>query len=309
MKKLIAFLSVVSVLFCMTACGRKAGNMGSNNTATVDATDNTTNFSETPTDATNNTNHTDFTQNNVVTPIKAPLRMRPTSFPTEHLDKVLERLGTSWSTEVPLDVPVYCYVDLFYSSAGNTYRLGLDSSYGHILNSEPGNDFHSAANHLSRAPTNAIRIREDGTSYAIYDADAGYRLYLSFMTPDRPFLAGYPIVVSKYKEMLSQDNFKSVQIGDPIEEVESIDSIATIHKNAIHYMNLSPKFFENQIEKGNPVVSVHYLKDGLLIIEYTMVEAPNIIVSKISFYEDYVVPTADGKMTSHKIKDIDLPQP
>ena len=94
-----------------------------------------------------------------------------------------------------------------------------------------------------------------------------------------------------------------------MEKVEAIDKVATLHREAIHYTYLNPFDFELRTKEGNPIVSVHYLKDGLLIIEYTMVEQPNIIVSKISFYEDYVVPTADGKMTSHKIKDIDLPQP
>ena len=243
-------------------------------------------------------------------PKDPPLLKRASSSPQESFAETLQRLGVPWDSEDLMDIPVYSYVDLFYAYDGFCYELHLDSSFGNNYHSDhaQGKLFY-ADRYLTTMPENTFRIREDGTSYAVYDSDNGYRLYISFTEPEPGVLTGHPIVVNKSRALLSKSDFDSIKVGDPMEKVEGIDTVTTLYRKSMPYSHIAPSNFEDQAKKGNPYVSVHYLKDGLLIIEYTMVEQPNIIVSKISFYEDYVVPTADGKMTSHKIKDIDLPQP
>ena len=69
----------------------------------------------------------------------------------------------------------------------------------------------------------------------------------------------------------------------------------------------TPTVFEYHKNVNDPLSSVHYLTDGILRIEYAMPAEGSIVVANVEFFEDYMIPTADGKLTSHKIKDIDLP--
>lgn len=118
---------------------------------------------------------------------------------------------------------------------------------------------------------------------------------------------GFPVVINKSK-ILSLRDFKDIQIGDSMEDVEAIDNIVTLYKREIfEKFNFTPIAFENLKKFGTPITTIHYLKDGILAFEYTMTEEQKVLVSGITYYEDYIIKTFDGELTSHKIKDIDLP--
>ena len=139
----------------------------------------------------------------------------------------------------------------------------------------------------------------------MYDTDTGYRLYV-FFHQSNAHIAGFPILINKNK-MLSYKDFAGIQVGDSVKKVAEIDDVATMHKRQIDNRDFSDYTIDRyarDLIDGCKVYTLHYLTDGLLVIEYSDL---NMVVSNISFYKDYVIPTADGQMTSHKIQDVDLP--
>ncbi len=89
--------------------------------------------------------------------------------------------------------------------------------------------------------------------------------------------------------------------------MEAIDDVATLHKRELAQRDFQfSAYYENRAQIGNPAASIHYLKDGILKIEYRMPEKPNIIVSNITFYEDFAMKNTAGEMINYKIKDIGL---
>jgi len=109
-------------------------------------------------------------------------------------------------------------------------------------------------------------------------------------------------------KMLSYDAFSDLNLGDPIEKVEAIDSVATLHKKLIiDVWNLDPVGAENRAKYGYPCTSIHYLKDGILKIEYKMLENQDLVISDIEFSEDYTLINALDDKVDYKINEMDLP--
>jgi len=232
-----------------------------------------------------------------------------------------EKYGTSEKEQVVLDVPVYKEHDLLFNMEG----LGFASWW---LNAIRRNNsyFPTLKRVLYRAPTNALRIREDGTAYAIWDTDTGYRLYL-FYNPSLEMFSGWPIVINKTK-MTTLEDFKDIKTGDPLKKVDAIDGVAGLNEYLVvtHHKYTEERWYKNRDRTG-PLYSYHYCKDGgILRIEYeedAALEGLNFVVSKITLYEDFVVdnytyPTSNPRddwslfwdLMPHfnqKIMDIDLP--
>ena len=239
---------------------------------------------------------------------KTPLRRVGHYYEPEGFSNYLAYHGTTEESGKPLDIPVYQESEVLYHER-NGFFIGRDTT---LDNTEY---FTYALYTLYELPTQ-LRVRADGSSYAVYDTDTGYRFYLFFHKSDA-HLSGFPIVISK-NQILSYADFADIQVGDTIQEVKAIDDIANIY---IKQINVSDWDFpwtnipiERSILEGDPVSvsTIHYLTDGILKIDYSVSgdyyrPSVSMIITDISFYEDYVVPTADGAMTSHKIKDIDLP--
>ena len=180
------------------------------------------------------------------------------------------------------------------------FYLNRDASIYKNLSSMP----NSASAILAAFPTNALRVRADGSSYAIYDTDTGYRFYL-FFESEVPVTAGFPVVI---KEMLQYSDFEDIDIGDSIADVEAIDDVTSLYmKTILEVWETSPEGAASIAEYGHPCTTIHYLKDGILKIEYTMPSEGVLIVSNIIFDKDFNIKSADGTIVSHKIDDIDLP--
>ena len=207
-------------------------------------------------------------------------------------DEVLNRIGTPETSEVSLDIPVYYELELLLYTYGTMFDLGLDACYHRMVNTFK----NYGASIYATYPTNAIRVRADNTSYLIYDTDTEYRFYL-FIDNDSLFrTVGFPILIKK-NNMLSYRDFQDVQINDALSKVEAIDDIMIFSKHRmLSYARI-----------GMPVSSIHYLKDGILKIDYTLSEDEEFFVSNITFNKDYLIKTWDDRMISHKIKGIDLP--
>lgn len=293
---LITIVFILSLSACCDLKDKPSGNGGKPVTTVAPTV--------APTAATTSISSTVTITEPASTPLKTPLHQQKIhyeDFKNEYFSyrEICARHSIAWELEKTLDVPVYYEEEIL----GNVpcYHLAFDCS--HILRM-PGEYGNGVFQQFYNFPTDAIRMRDDGTSYLVYDTETNYRLYV--FVADVPYLMGYPILINK-NQILARDDFKDIQVGDSLEEVAAVDDIMELYKKELYSGYYIPVVFENRKEENNPVASVHYLQDGILRIEYAVTEEGNMVVANIEYFEDYVIPTADGKLTSHKIKDIDLP--
>ena len=291
MKKLITFTLVISMLFCMAACGKKAGDMDSTNGSTVNAAN--------PGGETENSTSPGADAPAAATPAEEPLhRLGPRSS-SEVFAYYKELYGKTAASGEELDIPVYYEEDLLFSTHNNFY-LDVDATE-YLLPplGQSGLDYCMAMDFLQALPT-VLRVQEGSRSYAVYDTQTGYRIYIIL---EERFFTGYLIAISK-NGIRSYADFADIQIGDTLEKVEAIDDVATLYRRDL------TKFYDiSNFSEGSTFFSMHYLTDGILKITYRISKAEgiNITVSEMAYYEDYVIPTANGSKISHKICDIDLP--
>lgn len=205
----------------------------------------------------------------------------------------------------PLEnIPVYEESKLLFASLPYL-NLGVDASVYYIFSSLP-NNIHYLQEHF---PNDAVRTRDENTKYLVYNTDTGYRSFLynpSF--PDYGSIAGFPIVV---KELLPYSNFAELRIGDPMEKVEAVDPVASIYKKYMiefHHMDDS-KIAADEKNFRLPRSIVHYLKDGILKIDYKTTEEGKLIIANMTFNSDYTLPYAIDITQDfcYRICDIDLP--
>ena len=117
---------------------------------------------------------------------------------------------------------------------------------------------------------------------------------------------GYPVIVSD--ELKEYADFADIKAGDPIENVEAVDPLTSIYIRVIFgKMKVNKLAVENLAKIGTPVTSVHYLKDGMLLIEYSMPEEQKLVVSGIRYSADRVFKDCLGDPVDYTIVDCDLP--
>jgi hypothetical protein len=200
-----------------------------------------------------------------------------------------------------LDIPVYSEAELLFETNGLFY-LGRDSGFYHGTNAMQ----NEAGAILATYPTSAIRFKNNGAVYTIHETDSGYRLFLFFDKSNNYSIPmGFPIVI---KSVLSFSDFSCLDIGDPIELVEKIDPVATLHKRVItDVWELEVKGATYFAEHGYPCASIHYLTDGLLRIEYDMLDNGKLVISRIDLNENCILTDVLGNEIDCTIYEIDLP--
>ena len=198
-------------------------------------------------------------------------------------------------------IPVFKEEALLFDTDGLFY-LGRDACYYENQNSRQ----NFTGSILLAYPTEALRERKDGSVYICYATDTGYRFYLYFngynnmSTPD-----GFPVVL---KELLSFGSFQGLKVGDPIKEVEDIDPVTLLYeKQFMNVWNLVPVAAKTLEREGYPCTSIHYLRDGILKIEYSMREDRELAVSAMEYNSEYKLKGATGRAVDYRISDIDLP--
>ena len=224
-----------------------------------------------------------------------------------------ETYGTSEKEQVVLDVPVYKEADILFSNGGLGFSL-----WWHDALREGEVDAPRLRRVFFSVPTNALRVRTDGTAYAFWDTDTGYRLYM-FVNPEHKMFTGWPIVINKAKIPTLKD-FQDIKIGDPLKKVDAIDGVAGLNEYyLVTLAEWTEKIWNKARDRYGPLYSYHYCKDGILRIEYeedAALEGLNFVVSKITLYEDFMLENyaypeswIGDKMPiiNQKIMDIDLP--
>ncbi len=206
-------------------------------------------------------------------------------------------------------VPIYEEEELLFNTNG-AFDLGRDAGVYNWLNHRP----NSTNIILNLYPTKAIRQKDDKHSYFVYDTDTGYRLFLFFANDTEKtidssgiYLQGYPILI---KDIKSYKDFKSIKPGCSIDEVCTIDSVAKLHKIQFSEVwELSYLSVKNGgASKGLSCVSMHYLEDGLLKIEYDMLENGEYVVSNLIYSKDRVITDICGVDIDYNIIGFDLPE-
>lgn len=222
--------------------------------------------------------------------------------PWDSFAEIVNELKTNASDEKKrFNIPVYSETELLFETNGLFY-LGRDAGFYYGTNAMQ----NEAGAILATYPTSAIRLNDNGHVYTIYETDSGYRLFLFFDKNNNYSIPiGFPVVI---KNVLSFSDFSSLDVGDPIEVVEKIDPVATLHKQIItDVWKLEVKGATYFAEQGYPCTSIHYLKDGLLKIEYNMLDNGTLVVSRIELNEGYILTDVLGNEIDYTIDEIDLP--
>ncbi len=196
-----------------------------------------------------------------------------------------------------VEIPVYLEDELLFNNDG-IFELGIDNT-----SNISGIGYTLSSRIISKFPTSAIRKRSDNSVYMMYDTETGYRLYLQYISDDDYFFnLGYPVVL---KKMLSYKDFSKLKKDDPIEKVEAIDPVTTLYKRAIEESN--PQYTARIGVSSLPNVSFHYLKDGLLKIQYKLLEDGSFSIFRITFTEGHALKDVQGNLINYEINKEDLP--
>lgn len=178
---------------------------------------------------------------------------------------------------------------LFSNHCFSFYR---DMDY--FLNSSARYDSLDAI--LEEYPPQAVRTIENNgqkSMYFVYETDEGTRLYVFFFETDNyQFTRGYPIVV---KKLLKMEDFSALTVGDSMENVEEIDPITSLYRKG--YDTLSDEMIEKVYIKGKEQIStIHFLKDGIIRINYDRDSTGDYIINQIITSDDFIIPVLTGKL-------------
>ena len=158
-------------------------------------------------------------------------------------------------------------------------------------------------------PTKALRKASTGEEYLIYESQSGYREYVFLKHWEESGLTvtnGFPIVVG---ELLPYKAFEQLKVGDTIESVGKIDPVAELYKQKmIEVHGYVPESAASSAARGYPITSIHYLSDGLLKIEYEMLEDGSLVISNMVYSPDYTLKHTVGEVINYRIEPIDLPE-
>ena len=199
-------------------------------------------------------------------------------------------------------IPVYEEYDLLYDTNG-VYWLGID---GALFRYQNAGQMHTDGI-IHSYPTEAIRQRDETTRYFIYESDTSKRLYLFFTknSMDYGTLVGYPMIIS---QVHSYSDFQSLKQGDDMSKVEEIDDITSCYRYMFdEFYHMNSVGAENRIKDGYPLTSVHYLNDGILMIEWTMDDDTYYKIHDIKYDKDYNYTNMYGETDNYRILDQDLP--
>ena len=233
--------------------------------------------------------------------------------PTDELAAVPTDEPTEVPTEAPtntpepkmekLDIPVYPDDKLLLNNF--IVQIGEDACQFSLFA-----EFPNKLDYVYELyPTKALRKASTGEEYIIYESQSGYREYVFLKHWEESGLTvtnGFPIVVG---ELLPYKAFEQLKVGDTIESVGKIDPVAELYKQKmIEVHGYVPESAASSAARGYPITSIHYLSDGLLKIEYEMLEDGSLVISNMVYSPDYTLKHTVGEVINYRIEPIDLPE-
>lgn len=149
---------------------------------------------------------------------------------------------------------------------------------------------------IDEYPPQAIRIignNEQKSMYFVYETDDGTRVFVFFFEGDNfQYTRGFPIIM---KKTLNLEAFSALAVGDSIDDVESIDPIASLYKKG--YDTLSDEMIQQLYVEGPENIStIHLLSNGIVKINYIRTADGDYIISKINSSKDFTISVLGGKL-------------
>ena|GEM_PF-6586906 len=202
------------------------------------------------------------------------------------------------SFDIPLEdaqLPVHPQDKFLYENTCFNFLRGS----GFWSNSSLRTDYLST---ISARYGNAPLRMMGGFLYAVYETDAGSRVYLFF-----PKSEGYSHMTGRAVVMcaaLEYKDFAGIKEGQTMDDLVAVDRSARLYARGFDRSESSALLGPNA--EGWNIVTLHLLRDGVLRYQYELVEsgaARQYLIRKIEFAPDFILEELDGKV-SYKI----LPQ-
>ena len=233
-------------------------------------------------------------------PSSEPLRRHEGSFYSdEEFTSLMQDLkAQNPDTKDPLTIPIYLHDDIFVDLAFSP--LGL--AWGGWELSALSTNMQCVLNAL---PEFAFRKLDANHMYWVYDTDEGYRLFIG--TDGSSHIRSHPVVLKRGEKLLRYEDFRSLSIGDPFENVVEVDPMAECYKSIFTLYQDHPSEYFRENFNNSCMSSIHYLSDGVLMIEYYLEEDLSVEVKNIIYSEDYKLPNNEGITTDYSICELDLP--
>lgn len=197
----------------------------------------------------------------------------------------------------PLETPVYYGEELFFYWA-DYFGLGRDSGWLNRSDVAP-----HVAELLRSFPDAAFRKLPNSGGVLMWDSDAGVRMYM-FLSPKgyaRP--SGFSVLIAEKHEYA---DFSGLKPGDGVDAVSAIDPVGEIYGELFEILGRD-SLNERAEAAGFPMSSIHYLTDGILLIEYKRNAEGEPVIDSLTYSEDYKLTNAFGLTTEYTILPADLP--
>lgn len=181
----------------------------------------------------------------------------------EITDQYIEKYLVPIDEEIePSSIVYYDEEEIIYNGEG--YVLGQDCDMFMVYSSYVC--VHTLSKLVEAYPDPILRDCGNGYLYAMYHTDNDNRLYV-FIEKESNLngymgTVGFPVLMT---ERLSYSDFSNIKIGSSIDDVEKVDSVVKLYKN---------------IEEGKNKTTVHLLTDGMLQINYVIVDGEYRIYEK-----------------------------
>ena len=230
---------------------------------------------------------------------KAP---EPTEVPTEVPTEAATDKPTDEPTEVQTEVQDLPDIEKNRPIIATNILLYGDAFKRDMYGARP----HELALQLQRFPTD--KRGEAEMKYLIYDIEDGWRGYVfygNFFDTDIVTRKGFALLVGR--TLHSYNEFESLSVGDSITKVEAVDAVAGLY-DKLFTQAYVPEAAKESASYGYPITSMHYLSDGILKIEYEMLEDKSLIISNIVYAPDYTLEHTSGDTMNYRIEPIDLPE-
>lgn len=141
--------------------------------------------------------------------------------------------------------------------------------------------------------------------YCAYEIKDFGRLYFYFSDIngfESP--VGYPMLISK---KMNLNDFAEIQPGSSIYKVIDIDKSTELYYAQYVLSKVNSENVKYSKEAGKTVCSLHYLDEGILRIEYDVLDNGEFIVDDLVLIEDYIFTDYKGRTFDLSIMEEDLP--
>lgn len=219
------------------------------------------------------------------------------------ISDLFNKIGVSDANKALENIPVRTIKE-------GSLLTGLGRSVGAFERTSGIKYENGLAIYIWRLYPTAVRTSGD-RAYFVFEVEDGARYYAfcDKAVNDYYCTAGYPILMNKVRD---KKDFEGLKIGDSIKKVQQIEPLAEYYAQSFKgAWDTDYNYATVDSTRGvvSQVGSIHYVKDGLVIIRYIPTEDNgDMIISSIENIEGYVYKDDFGREINCEINPLDLPQ-